>query len=155
MATTRGRLVYANGPVFDQCDFFQLDGYTPIVGLSPSDLASQVFFQNALQPWPLVSGLNITDAQVSSGRIYMTEIAGSPGAYNIRFRPNAVGYWRVILTYDVAMQITGQDYLVMSPSVESVVAASAVIQPKQTPPAVRTGVVPQIPKFAIKKKPGV
>lgn len=110
MATTRGRLVQQNQVVLDQADFFQSDGFSRVVGLTPSNLVSQVFFNNLLQPWPLVSGLGINDPNISSGKLYFNEVPGSPGFYNVRFRPNAIGYWRVLLTYSVVPQIVAQDY---------------------------------------------
>lgn len=110
MATTRGRLVQANQVVLDQVDFFQPDGFTRVVGLIPSSLVSQIFYNNTIQPWPLVSGLGVNDTQVTSGRVYFNEVPGSPGFYNVRFRPNALGFWRNLLTYPVGQQISAQDY---------------------------------------------
>lgn len=110
MSTTRGRLVVNNQVVFDQADFFQIDGFTRVTGLVPAQLLSQIFFQNAFQPWLFVSGVGVTDAQVASGKIYWTEIPGSPGVYSIRWRPNAVGYWRLLVTYPAGTQVMGQDY---------------------------------------------
>ena len=110
MATTRGRIVQANQVVLDQVDFFQSDGFTRVVGLIPSSLVSQIFYNNTLQPWLLISGLGVTDAQVSSGQIYFNEVPGSPGFYNVRFRPNALGFWRNLLTYPAGQQISAQDF---------------------------------------------
>jgi hypothetical protein len=110
MATTRGRLVQINQVVLDQADYFQLDGYTRVTGLTVGDLVSQLFYNNIEQPWPLLDGLGVPDAQVSSGRVYFNEVPGSPGIYSVRFRPNALGYWRYLLTYPVGQQIMAQDY---------------------------------------------
>jgi hypothetical protein len=114
MATTRGRIVQINQVVFDQADFFEADGFTRKVGLGIVDLVSQVFFENELQPWPLVDGSTVTDAQVRSGQLYWTEVPGSPGFYDIRWRPNATGYWRILTTYTAGTQIMGQDFDVVS-----------------------------------------
>lgn len=121
MATTRGRIVQSNQVILDQVDFFAPDGYTRLTGLTPSSLVSQIFFQNAQQPWALVSGLGVTDAQVVSGNVYFNEIPGNPGFYSVRFRPNAVGYWRNILTYSAGQQILAQDF--------DVVASGAAMEP--------------------------
>lgn len=110
MSTTRGRLVVNNQVVFDQADFFQPDGFTRVTGLTPPQLVGQLFLQNVLQPWPLVPGVGVTDAQVASGKVYWTEVPGSPGIYNVRWRPNALGYWRLLITYPVGTQIMAQDY---------------------------------------------
>jgi len=110
MSTTRGRLVQNNQVVFDQADFFLSNGFTRITGLTISDLTMDIFFQNVTQPWLFVSGVGVTDVQVVSGRVYFNEISGKPGYYSVRLRPNAVGYWRLILSYTAGLQTVGQDY---------------------------------------------
>lgn len=108
--TTRGRIVQANQVVLDQVDFFETDGFTCVAGLIPAQLVSEIFFQNVRQPWPLLDGSSVTDAQVAAGTVYFHEIPGQPGFYNVRFRPNAVGYWRNLLTYTAGQQISAQDF---------------------------------------------
>jgi len=110
MATTRGRLIQINQVVFDQADFFQFDGFTREIGLAPINLGYEVFHKNILQPWPLVDGTTIADASVTAGRIYWNEVGGSPGIYNVRWRPNALGYWRLLITFAGGTQIMAQDY---------------------------------------------
>lgn len=117
MNTTRGRLVVNNQVVLDQADFFMPDGFTRVPGLTIGQLTCQLFFQNALQPWSLISGAGVMDAQVASGKVYWVEVPGSPGIYNVRFRPNAIGYWRLIITYPAGTQIMGQDYDVVQAGV--------------------------------------
>ena len=131
MATTRGRVVQANQVVLDQVDFFQPDGFTRVTGLIPASLISQLFFNNTQQPWPLVSGLGVTDQQVSSGFIYFNELVGQPGFYSVRFRPNSLGYWRNLLTYSAGMQIAAQDFDVVqsAPAMESGLHASFIKPP--------------------------
>jgi hypothetical protein len=128
MATTRGRIVQANQVVLDQVDFFQGDGFTRVTGLVPGNLVSQVFFNNSLQAWPLVSGNAVADAQVTAGRIYFNEIPGHPGFYSVRFRPDALGYWRNLLTYPSGQQTAAQDFDVVqsSPAMESGIQASFI-----------------------------
>jgi hypothetical protein len=110
MSTTRGRLVVNNQVVFDQADFFQPDGFTRVTGLIPSQLTAQLFFQNVLQPWPLVPGFGVAEAQIALGKVYWLEVPGSPGIYNVRWRPNSIGYWRLIIAYPGGTQIMAQDY---------------------------------------------
>ena len=131
MATTRGRIVQANQVVLDQVDFFAPDGFTRVQGLVPGVLVSQVFFNNTIQPWPLVSGIAVTDAQVTAGRIYFHEITGHPGFYSVRFRPDALGYWRNLLTYPAGQQISAQDFDVVqsAPAMESGLSASFIKPP--------------------------
>jgi hypothetical protein len=66
--------------------------------------------------------------QVASGKVYWQEVSGSPGIYNVRFRPNAIGYWRLLITYPVGTQISGQDYDVtpLPPTVDTGLKASFV-----------------------------
>ena len=62
----------------------------------------------------------------ASGKIYWTEVTGSPGIYNVRWRPNALGYWRLLISYAAGTQIMGQDYDIVSqvPLAESGLRAS-------------------------------
>lgn len=126
--TTRGRLVQINQTIIDQADFFEPDGFTRVQGLVVADLIGEIFFNNVSQPWPLVDGSSISDAAVVSGKVYWNEVPGSPGFYNVRFRPNAIGYWRNIISYPAGTQIMGQDFDVVSqvPQAETGLRASFV-----------------------------
>lgn len=86
----------------------------------------QIFYNNIAQPWPFIDGSTTSDAQVASGNVYWVEIPGSPGNYNVRFRPNAIGFWRLLITFVSGTQIMGQDYDVVSqvPLAESGLRAS-------------------------------
>ncbi len=128
MATTRGRIVQQNQVVYDQVDFFQSDGFTRVTGLTASTVSLNAFFENVAQPWPLTNGLTVLDAQVASGYVYFNEVPGSPGYYNIRWRPNAVGYWRLLITYTPGQQIEAQDYDVIAtfPTIETGLTASFI-----------------------------
>lgn len=110
MITTRSRVVLHNRVVYAQVDFLQVDGFTRVTGLTASTLVLNTFFDNTPQPWLLVNGIPVTDAQVASGNIYFNEVPGSPGYYNVRWRPNATGYWRMILTYVPGQQIEALDF---------------------------------------------
>lgn len=117
-ATNRTRLVGNNQTIIDQADFYESDGFTRILGLPVSALTLRVFFQNEIQPWPLSSGVGIPDTQVAAGRIYWSEIAGSPGFYSVRWRPNAVGFWRVVVSYPSGSQSVSLEYDVVRASNE-------------------------------------
>lgn len=112
MPTTRGRLVFSNQVVFDQADFFQLDGFTRVPNLATTDVTSELYYNNVLQPWTLVDGTGVSDTQIVAGKIYWLPISGGP--YGVRFRPNAVGFWRLLITYTVGTQRLAQDYDVNS-----------------------------------------
>ena len=120
---TRSRTVLINQVVYDQADFFQADGSTRQESLVTTDLTYAIFFKNVPQSWVLVDGSSVLDSQVRSGSIYFNEMPGSPGYYNVRFRPNALGYWRLLLTWaGPDVQIVAQDYDV----VEQTLAASGL-----------------------------
>jgi hypothetical protein len=112
MHTTRGRLVFNNLVIYDQADFFTLDGYSRALGLTISQLVLQVYRENIFQDWVLVSGTGVTESQVASGSVYFDTLTG--GGYGVRWRPNATGYWRVVLAYPAGTQILAQDYDVES-----------------------------------------
>jgi hypothetical protein len=128
MATTRGRLVTQNQTVYDQVDFFQSDGFTRVTGLTWQTVQLNAFFENVAQPWLLANGIGVSDAQVASGYVYFNEVPGSPGFYNVRWRPNAIGYWRLLITYAPGQQTEAQDYDVIqsAPTVESGLSASFI-----------------------------
>lgn len=112
----KSRLVRTNQTVVDQIDFFAVDGFNRQAGLTIIDLATRVFCDNAVQPWVLVNGAAVPDALVKSGSLYFHEITGADGYYSLRFRPTAVGYWRIVVTYTAGQQIAAQDYDVAAES---------------------------------------
>ena len=109
-ATIRGRIVRINQTVIDQADYFLGDGFTRQTGLTFVDVTSKLFFNNVPQPWNLVNGAPLSDSQIKSGTVYFHEIAGAPGFYSLRFRPNTPGYWRLTLTFAAGQQMLAQDY---------------------------------------------
>lgn len=123
-----GRLVPINRVVIDQADIFAPDDFTRITGLTVADLTGILFYNNLAQPWPLVDGTTVTDAQVAVGKVYFNEIIGQPGFYSVRFRPNAVGFWRLSLSYDAGSRALafGFDVVAEQPPVASGLKASFV-----------------------------
>jgi len=120
--TTRGRLVQINQVVFDQADFFQSDDFSRVTGITATggQITSLLFYNNIEQPWPLTDGVGVLDTQVVSGKIYWNEIASESGFYNVRWRPNNTGFWRLVITFAAGTQILGQDYDVQqSPPITS------------------------------------
>jgi hypothetical protein len=114
--------------VIDQADIFDTDDYTRITGLTVADLTATLFYNNAAQPWTFLTGITVTDAQVAVGNIYFNEITGQAGFYSVRFRPNAVGFWRLILDYPAGPRVVvlGFDVLSEPPVVASGLKASFV-----------------------------
>ncbi len=129
MFTGRSRTVYNNQTLFDQADFFTGDDFTRVTGLTTSQVTTQLFFNNQLQSWLNITGVSVTDNQVASGHIYWLEVAGSPGIYGVRLRPNAVGHWRLLITYADGTQIVALDYDVVAvATVETCLRASFVLR---------------------------
>lgn len=94
-----GRLLSAAALVRDQIDLYLPPGsVNRAQGYSVSGLSLALFFNNALVAWPLVDGSLVPDSSVSAGTVYFNEIQGSPGFYAVRFFPDSVGFWRVVLT---------------------------------------------------------
>lgn len=105
-----GRLIPINRVVIDQADIFAPDDFTRITGLTVADITTTLFYNNIAQPWPLITGVTVTDAQIAAGNVYFNEITGQPGFYSLRFRPNAVGFWRIALTYDAGSKALAFNY---------------------------------------------
>lgn len=108
------RTVNVSKLVLDQVDFFVTDGKTRSQGVTIGDLNLKLFFNGSQVEWPLVSGSSVQDLQVTAGQVYWTEFL--TGFYTIRFFPNVVGSWRVILTYPAHDQAVSLSYDVSLPS---------------------------------------
>lgn len=123
-----GRLIPINRVVVDQADIFAPDDYTRITGLTVGDISHVLFYNNDAQPWVLTAGETVTDAQVAAGKVYFNEITGQPGFYSVRFRPNAVGFWRLVLDYPAGPRTLGLGFDVVAepPVVASGLKASFV-----------------------------
>jgi hypothetical protein len=81
-----------------QADFFNPAGsFTRVTGLAYTAVSVNVFFNNAAVVWGVSDGSSTQDSSISSGSIYFHEISGNPGFYSVRFYPDRVGYWRVVL----------------------------------------------------------
>jgi hypothetical protein len=103
-------MVPPNQVVIDQADLFQVDGYTRITGIVPSGLTCAVYYNNVPQSWPLVDGSFTTDVQIASGNVYWNEIGIATGFYSVRFFPNAIGFWRIVLRYGAGSLEVTRDY---------------------------------------------
>lgn len=97
--TTRTRVVQAHQVVFDQVEILQADLFTRVLGLTVADVSLVLTHNNVSVDWPLLSGVGVTDALVSSGQVYWNEL--SSGAYGLRFFPNALGTWILEVSYPV------------------------------------------------------
>ncbi len=106
----RWRLVPHNQAIFDLVDLYESDEITRIFGVASTQISAQVFFNNVPQPWTMVEGAGVSDAQILAGYIYWVEAQPGSGVYSIRWRPNAIGFWRLCFTYTPVPQILTLDY---------------------------------------------
>lgn len=102
------RTVQSGRMVLEQVDFFLGDGITRAQGITTANLQLRVYLNGSQLSWALVTGVGIPDVRVSAGRIYWTEF--SAGFYNVRFFPNVLGLWRLILTYPTHNQAVSLTY---------------------------------------------
>ena len=105
------RTVSAGSPVIDQLDVFNADTFGRISGLSASDFTVTVFRNNQDRGWAVLTGTNVPTSSVSSGTVYLNEIPTNPGFYSLRWYPDSLGYWRIVLRYDSTDYI--KDYEVL------------------------------------------
>ncbi len=96
-----GRSIATQILVRAQADFYSTPGVRA-TGILAGSLNLSLFFNNALTSWALRDGTTIQDSSISAGSIYFNEIAGSPGFYSVRFYPDKIGFWRIVLN-DVAL----------------------------------------------------
>jgi hypothetical protein len=110
------------GVVFDHVDLLDSDGYTLLDGVALGDVVLSVWLDGQTQPWDLVDGAPITNAQVVSGHVYWVRTGDK---YTIRWRPSATGLWRmlfdyatvpqrVVLSYDIFAQTSTPSTLTVS-----------------------------------------
>ena len=108
------RVVSVSRLVLDQIDLFRIDGKTRAQDVTVGDLNLKLFFNGSQVEWPLVSGAAVQDLQVTAGQVYWTEFL--TGFYTIRFFPNVIGSWRILLTYSAYDQAVSLSYDVTLPS---------------------------------------
>jgi len=91
------RTVQAGLVVFEQVDLYLPDNTTRATGVVPANLQAKLHVGSIDTSWPLVSGVGVQDIQVSAGKVYWEEFEA--GYYSLRFFPNKVGTWRLLLTW--------------------------------------------------------
>lgn len=93
-----GRNVSSGSLIRAQADFFLPAGsVNRVVGVQWSTLAPYVFVNNSALPWAVADGTTVQDSSISAGTVYFNEVPGSPGFYAVRFFPDRIGYWRIVL----------------------------------------------------------
>jgi hypothetical protein len=93
-----GRIISAGSLARAQADFFFPTGSSNrITNILYSSIQSKLFFNNSILPWQLVDGTSVLDSSISAGKIYFNEISGNLGYYSVRFFPDKIGFWRLIL----------------------------------------------------------
>lgn len=93
------RIVSAGQVIRDQVDVYSTAGrIARQQRLTVAAFTTKLFLDNVLQTWPLLDGSTVPDSSVSSGSVYINEISGNLGYYSVRFFPNKVGFWRLLVT---------------------------------------------------------
>lgn len=93
-----GRLVSAGSIAYDQIDLYDPPGsLTRAPGVTVSAIVSRLFVNNAETAWPIADGSTVPDSSVSAGRVLFNETALNSTFYSIRFFPDRVGFWRLVL----------------------------------------------------------
>lgn len=111
-ATFRSRSVQVNQVIFDQVDLLSADQYTRIPGVSAASVTLTLFLNNTVVSWPLVEGALVTDAQVVSGSVYWNALPNQ--GYGVRFFPNQLGHWNLLIAYPGTSQLISLDYDVVN-----------------------------------------
>lgn len=94
-----GRTVTAGALARDQVDIYNPpNGFTRSTGVVSAGVSVTCFVNNAPVSWPVADGTSVQDSSISAGMVYFNEIAGSPGFYALRFFPDRVGYWRLVVS---------------------------------------------------------
>lgn len=106
-----GRLLPSGSIVRDQLDFYSPPGsFVRLPGVSVSQLNLAAFYNNAPVLWPLVDGSSTLDSSIVSGSFYFNAIPGALGYYSLRYYPDKVGYWRVVVYDTVSGSEQVRDY---------------------------------------------
>jgi hypothetical protein len=105
------RVCYSGKMILNQVDLFLADGKTRAQDVQTTDLLLRVYVDDSPLGWTLVSGVGVPDVRVAAGRVYWTEF--STGFYSIRFFPNALGVWRILLTFPAHDQAVSLSYSVV------------------------------------------
>lgn len=110
-----GRNVPAASLIRGQIDLYSA-GVTRAVGVVPGDLTLKVFHNNSPRAWTLLDGSAVPDSSISSGSVYFHEVSGTAGYYAIRFFPDLVGFWRIVLTHPILVAEVVLEFDVSAPA---------------------------------------
>lgn len=105
---TTTRVVHSGLLVFEQVDLFLPDGKTRVQGVTAADVRVKVHVGSTDLAWPVVSGTSVADVQAAAGKVYWEEFEA--GFYSVRFFPNRIGLWRLIVTWPAGNQAVSQMY---------------------------------------------
>lgn len=104
------RISYQGKLLFDQIDVLDPTDSSRVSGLTYEDFEVFLFKDNSAKYWFLQDGSSLVNQSISSGSVYFNEIPNSPGFYSVRFFPDGIGYWRIILRRILTGQWYSADY---------------------------------------------
>lgn len=98
-----GRTLPSGSLVRDQLDFYSPPGSSSrLSGVNVNSASITAFFNNSILPWFFSDGSSVSDSSISSGCFWFNEIPGSPGFYSLRFFPDKVGFWRIVVYHSAS-----------------------------------------------------
>lgn len=119
------RQVPAGRLVYDRADWYQ---YTiRKTGIIWSDLEIHAFINGDILTWGLADGAPVVDSNIGAGSVFFNEVVEAPGYYLIRFFPDRVGFWRIILRHPaLGVEVIREFDVVPSPAPSSGLQSSFV-----------------------------
>jgi len=93
------RTIIAGKLAFDQLDFITPGTIQRVSGIQVSDLSALLFWNGSVTSWALADGSSIQDCSIAAGSVYFNEVIGVTGYYLVRFLPDKIGYWRLVVRH--------------------------------------------------------
>lgn len=107
------RLTISGRLAFGQVDFF--DSGSRKTGIVWSDLEAHSFVNGEVLSWGIADGAAVSDSTIGAGAVYFNEVSGASGFYLIRFFPDRIGFWRIVLNHSTLGEVI-LEFDVLSPT---------------------------------------
>jgi len=122
------RIISGASLVYSQLDFFQPAGsINRLQGVVIAQLSAKLFTSNSVLAWPLADGSSVLTTDISSGTIYFNEIQSDPGYYSVRFLPDRIGFWRLLITHSALSTEIIQEYDVVPASASACASGTGLV----------------------------
>lgn len=94
------RVITAGKLAFDQVDIITPGTINRVAGVNVADLTLNAFWNDSVLSWGFADGLSTANCSISAGTFYFNEMVGANGFYVVRFLPDKVGYWRIVIRHE-------------------------------------------------------